>query len=273
MKKEPTFRELCEEIIKAARQLWEKGWTCRNTCTISARLTPGQLDEDFFRGGNWTETGVRIPETAGDYYLVAGTGACFHGNAPDRKDCLGVVEINPSGESFRLIWGMKETGRPMSGFPTHLHCHGVRRKAAMVDERIVIHARCPGATALSYSAELDTKSLSKLVWEMHPESVAVLPRGCGMITGVASEDDLGTLVAEGMQRQAAALMQYRGVIASGATTCDALALIETVEHAADVYLKTSVCGGNITKPSKKYILSIAARHGIEPDPAVLDLLE
>lgn len=273
-KNEPAFRELCDSIIEASIELWKMGWTPRNTGAISARLTPAQLlDEDFFRGGKWTETGVKVPETAGDYYLVPGAGGCFSGRAPGRRDCLGVVEMNPSGESFRTIWGLKETGRPIDEFPLHLHCHGVRQKASDDRERVVVYAGCPNAAALSGIIEGGSGQLSKLLWESQPESIALLPRGCGFIAGAGSETEAWAMASAVMRRPPVAIVQYRGVTASGATVGEALSLAGTVERAAEVYLKCAAAGGMKSKPSKDYLMSIAAQHGAEPDPVILELFD
>ena len=52
----------------------------------------------------WVNMGVTGENLAGEYFISTGSGKYMRNVTLDPEDCLGVVEINEAGDSYRALW-------------------------------------------------------------------------------------------------------------------------------------------------------------------------
>ena len=141
-------------FIKTCEDGFAQGWHERNGGNLSYRLT--EEDEmqmrPFFREtpGPWVSLGVTGKNLAGTYFIATGSGKYMRNVPLDPEDTLCVLEINESGDSYRIVWGLRNGGRPTSEFPTHFMNHSVRVDVTDGDCRVIYHAHPANVIALSY---------------------------------------------------------------------------------------------------------------------------
>ena len=189
--------ELLEAVGRTARDLWQKGWAERNAGNVSVRLDPGDALPEASREEPWRPIGASVPEVGGQRFLFTGTGTFMRTLELSPPRDLGAIEVDPAGEAFRVLWGYERGGRPTSELPPHLRAHAARARASGGADRAIIHTHPPNLIALTYALDLDTRSLTRLLWEMHTECIVVFPRGCGFMPWrMPGSDDLARATAE-----------------------------------------------------------------------------
>ncbi len=152
----------------------------------------------------------------------------------------------------------------------HLRVHLARKRAPGSRSRAVIHTHPANLIALTYALELDTASLTRLLWEMHTECIVVFPRGCGFVDWrLPGSKELARATEEIMERRTLALWQYHGIVAAGRNLDAAFGLIETAEKAAEIYLKAAALGPVEHRLSNEQLSALARHFGVQPDPEIL----
>ena len=63
------------------------------------------------------EHGRSAEPGAGDHFITA-KRKYFPSVEPDPIHCVGIVEINETGDSWRIVWGLADGAKPTSEFPT-----------------------------------------------------------------------------------------------------------------------------------------------------------
>ena len=53
-----------------------------------------------------------VPGLAGEYFMVTGSGKYFRNVILNPEDSLCIVEVDKSGENYRVLWGLVNGGRP-----------------------------------------------------------------------------------------------------------------------------------------------------------------
>ena len=58
---------------------WEQGWHERNGGNLSYRVKPEEVEEvkENFEAREWNPIGTTVPNLAGEYFLVTGSGKYF----------------------------------------------------------------------------------------------------------------------------------------------------------------------------------------------------
>jgi rhamnulose-1-phosphate aldolase len=187
---------------------------------------------------------------------------------PDR--CLGLVEVDPAGESFRIARGFEGGGLPTSELMPHLCAHAARTAATGGSDRAIIHTHPQNLIALTYALELDTKRLTRLLWEMHTECIVVFPMGCGFVHWrMPGGVELAEATAKVLGRRTMAVWQHHGIVAAGPDLEHAFGLIETAEKAAEIYLKAAALGPVTRRLTTEQLAALAANFGVEPDREIL----
>ena len=112
-----------KNYIRMADDGWQQGWHERNGGNLTYRLTKDEVAQMRpFLDDNpreWVNMGVTGKNLAGEYFISTGSGKYMRNVILDPEDCLCVVEINEAGDSYRIVWGLKNGGRPTSEFPSH----------------------------------------------------------------------------------------------------------------------------------------------------------
>jgi rhamnulose-1-phosphate aldolase len=263
------MENLQSAVVRTAHDLWLKGWAERNAGNLSVRLLPDEVDGDVRRDGPWRPLETAIPELGGEHFLFTDTGSHMRLVELDPLRNTSVVELDEGGRCFRVVRGDPGSG-PTSELMPHLRVHTARKRASRSRSRAVIHTHPPNLIALTYALELDTASLTRLLWEMHTECIVVFPRGCGFADWrLPGSEDLARATERIMERRSLVLWQYHGIVAAGRNLDAAFGLIETAEKAAEIYLKVAAVGPVERRLTNEQLTALAHRFGVEADPEIL----
>ena len=233
---------------------WELGYHERNGGNASYRMTDADVVamKSFFYDipSSWVSLGVTVPEMAGEHLLVTGSGEFLRNVQSDPVVNTGIVEINWEGNAWRIVWGLKDDGRPTSEIGAHVAAHGVRKQATGGASRVLYHAHPNALIALTALVPADARTLTRLLWSSVTESVIAFPGGVGMLPWmVPGSMDLANATAKVMRDFEACVWQLHGVFASGNTFDEAFGLVNAIDKAADVYLRARAAqGGNANLP-------------------------
>lgn len=265
------FTYLIDEVKRTAHDLWLKGWAERNAGNISIRLTPGQIpgtcEPD---SGGWTGLGFETPALGGEFFLFSGTGCHMRNVELVPEKTLGVIELDAAGQRYRRVWGFSGDGRPTSELAPHLLAHDARLTASDGADRVVMHTHAPALIALTYSMDLDTALLTRLLWEMHTECIVVFPAGCGFVPWrIPGSLDLARATADMLRNRSLALWQFHGAVGTGPDIDTAFGLIDTAEKAAQIYTHAAASGGVRNRLSAEQLAALAKAFRVNPDPEIL----
>jgi rhamnulose-1-phosphate aldolase len=260
------------EIVKTSSDMWFKGWAEANAGNISVRLAHEMVDNEpsFSHGGAWTELPEQLPEVAGDTYVVTGTGRFLRNIEISAENNLGVIEINDRGSAYRALWGFKPMGKPTSELLPHLKVHAIRKSVSENMDRAVIHTHSPNLIALTGALDLNTVSLTRLLWEIHAECIVAFPEGIEFLPWeLPGSTELANATAHAARSRRVVVWQLHGVLAVGRSLDAAFGLIDTVEKAASIYLKAMQAGGLRHKLSTAQLEALAKKFNVRPDPLIL----
>lgn len=227
---------------------WELGYHERNGGNASYRLCDSDLAsvQSFFYDtpSSWVPLGVTVPEMAGEYLLVTGSGKFLRNVQSNPVESAGIIEISAQGDAWRIVWGLKGGGRPTSEVGAHVAAHGVRKGVTGGKARVLYHAHPNALIALTSLVPADARTLTRLLWSSVTESVIAFPGGVGMLAWtVPGSSDLAQATARVMRDFEACVWQLHGVFASGEDFDGAFGLVNAIDKAADVYLRARAAQG------------------------------
>jgi len=262
------------EMIRATTDMWQKGWDERNGGNVSLLLTADDIAPFL---PSWTVTPSQplsrpLPEIAGQYFLVTGSGKYFRNMLHDPAANLGVIRIGSDGQSVALMWGLRDGGVPTSELPAHLKSHRARQQLPGGRSRVIMHCHATNLIALSYVLELNSANVTRALWEGSTECLVVFPEGVGasgwMVPGT---DAIGDATADLLKRHSVVLWPFHGVFAAGETLGEAFGLIETVEKSAEMLVKIVSMGGARQTISTQNLIALAKRFDVRPMAEALKL--
>ncbi|MCP4709647.1 MAG: rhamnulose-1-phosphate aldolase [Planctomycetes bacterium] len=268
-----SFTDTLEQVIKATRDIWLKGWSENTGGNISVRLHENtvQTQDVFSHNSDWIELDTEFPDLADEYFIMSGTGMFLRNIELSPEETLGVIQLDQTGRCYRCVWGYSNGGRPTSELPSHLRAHSVRKQVSQNTDRVFIHCHCPCLIALSHALELNTAYLTRLLWQMHIECIVVFPDGVEFIPWQRSgSSELGQATAAGLEKRRAIVWQYHGVGAVGPTLDAAFGLIHVLEKSAEIYLKVHSLGGVKNILTTEQMLDLARVFNLTPDPEIIN---
>lgn len=247
------FCRLCERGSEA-------GFHERNGGNASYRLTLDDVKamRSFFYDSpsSWVPLDAAVPDMAGEFLLLTGSGKYLANVASDPVSNAGIVELDAAGGAWRVVWGLKGGGRPTSEISAHVSAHGVRKRVSGGAARVLYHAHPTALVALTALVPADSRTLTRLLWGSLTESVIAFPGGVGAVGWqVPGSAALAEATARELERFEACAWQLHGMIASADDFDGAFGLVEAVDKAADVYLRMRAAQGG--KPDAPYVLSDA----------------
>ena len=230
-----------QEMCQTTANMYRLGWDERNGGNISYRLDEEEVGEYL----NLTKVIREIPigfeakELAGKIFLVTGTGKYFKNVAGDPENNLGIVRIKSDGRTAELLWGYKDGGKFTSEFPAHMMSHIARLKADPAS-RVVMHCHPTNLLAMNFVHELDDRSFTRSLWQMCTECIVVFPDGVGVLPWMlCGTNEIGEATAAKMKDFRVVVWGLHGVYGAGRDMDEPCGLIETVEKAAEIYMKTA----------------------------------
>jgi len=169
-------------FIRMANDGWEQGWHERNGGNLSYRVKPAEVRQvkENFVPKTWQPIGTSVPGVGGEYFLVTGSGKYMRNVILDPEANICMIEIDKKGEKYRIVWGLKNGGRPTSELPSHLMNHEVKKRKTNGRYRVIYHGHPANLIALTFVLPLEDKIFSRELWEMATECPVVFPDGVGV---------------------------------------------------------------------------------------------
>lgn len=260
------------EVCKVSAELWNKGWAERNAGNISMRITDVDWAKLGSRGKSapWTDLPKKVEGLGGDLVLISGAGKYLKNITGDPERNLGIIEINDSGERYRTIWGFSDGSNPSSELASHLEVHLIKKTSNPEDKSTIIHTHPANLIALTFALELDTFGLTRLLWEMHTECILVFPEGIEFIPWMAAgSNELADATAKAFLKRNAVVWQFHGALGWGRNPDEVLGLIDTMEKAAEIYLKAASLGPIKNKLKIRQLTAATERFGVTPDAEII----
>ena len=270
-----TDLSILKRYIRMADDGWQQGWHERNGGNLTYRLTKDEVAQmrPFFDDNprEWVNMGVTGKNLAGEYFISTGSGKYMRNVILDPEDCLCVVEINEAGDSYRIVWGLKNGGRPTSEFPSHFMNHSVRVEATDGACRVIYHAHPANVIALTYVLPLTDRDFSRALWKSATECPVVFPGGVGVVPWmVPGGADIALATSKLMQEYDAAVWAHHGLFVSGPDFDTAFGLMHTIEKAAEIYMKVVSSGKPVLQTIRDEDLqAIADEFGVKLNQAFL----
>lgn len=144
------------------------GFHERNGGNASYRMKPEEVEQvkdQFSYDKEFTDIGTEVPDLAGEYFLVTGSGKYFRNVALAPEKNIAIVEIDSEGKQYRIVWGLVDGGVPTSELPSHLMNHEVKKKATNGLHRVIYHSHVPNVIALTFVLPLDDKVFTRELWK------------------------------------------------------------------------------------------------------------
>ena len=229
-------------FIRLCNDGWLQGWHERNGGNLSYRIRPEEVEEVreyFHEPGEWKAIGTSVPDLAGEYFMVTGSGKYFRNVILDPEDTSCIIELDEKGENYRVLWGLCNGGRPTSELPSHLMNHEVKKKASNGAHRVIYHAHTTNVIALTFVLPLEDRIFTRELWEMATECPVVFPDGVGVVGWmVPGGRDIAVATSELMKKYDVAIWAHHGMFASGPDFDTTFGLMHTVEKSAEILVKT-----------------------------------
>ena len=220
-----------KDFIKMADDGYHEGWHERNGGNLSYRIRPEEVETIRSRlsdRGEWTPIGVSVPDLAGEFFLVTGTGKYFR----------TIIEIDEKGENYRIRWGLVEGGGPTSELPTHLMNHEVKKRVSNGKHRVIYHAHTTNVIALTFVLPLKDEIFTRELWEMATECPVVFPDGVGVIGWmVPGGREIALETGKLMEKYDAVIWAHHGMFCSGENFDLTFGLMHTIEKSAEILIK------------------------------------
>lgn len=232
--------EFVQGFIRMANDGWEQGWHERNGGNLSYRVKQDEVEavRENFVQKEWQLIGASVPELAGEYFLVTGSGKYFRNVIIKPEDSICMIELDGSGENYRIVWGLVNGGRPTSELPSHLMNHEVKKLATNGRYRVIYHAHTTNIIALTFVLPLTDEAFTRELWEMATECPVVFPDGIGVVPWmVPGGEEIAVATSELMKAYDLAIWAHHGMFAAGEDFDLTFGLMHTAEKSAEILVK------------------------------------
>ncbi len=233
--------EFVQGFIRLCDDGFHQNWHERNGGNLSYRIKDEEIQavEEALRYDRpWQPIGTAVPNLAGEYFLVTGSGKYFRNVILDPAANICIIQLDEKGENFRIVWGLEKGGRPTSELPSHLMNLEVKKLATDGRYRVVYHAHPTNIIALTFVLPLDDKVFTRELWEMATECPVVFPDGVGVVGWmVPGGRDIAVATSELMKKYDVAIWAHHGMFCSGEDFDLTFGLMHTVEKSAEILVK------------------------------------
>lgn len=230
---------IVKEIIDIIDNMYRLGWDERNGGNVSYRLKEEEIKDylDLTDVKRTFSLNLDASALKGQYFIATATGKYFR-NTPKNPDvCLGIFRVSEDGKNAEVLWGYSDGGRSTSEIYAHLLCH-IERLKTNPNQRVVIHTHPTNVVALSHVLPNDERVWTRTLWKIMSESIVVFPEGVAVLPWMLCGTlEIGEATAAKMSDRRLVIWGLHGIYGAGDTIDEAFGLIETVEKAAEVYLK------------------------------------
>lgn len=238
------------DFIRLAQEGVEHGWHEKNGGNLSYRIALEEINEikDFLKEPEESfPTEISVPNLAGEYFLVTGSGKYLKNVSLAPFKNLAIVLIDDKGENYKIVWGLSKEEKPTSEFPTHLECHSIK-KEQNASYRVIYHAHPVNIIALSATLPCDDDIVTKATWGMMTECPVIYPEGLGIVPWmVPGGREIANATAEKMRKfkYNAVIWALHGIFCAGKNFDDTIELMYVIEKSAEIYKAQKIMGGAI----------------------------
>ncbi len=236
-----TESKCVQGFIRMCTDGWDLGWHERNGGNLSYRMKDEEVAEiksNFTDKNGWQDIGTSVPNLAGEHFIVTGSGKFMRNVQLDPEANISIIEIDSSGEKFRILWGMRDGGRPTSELPTHLMNHEVKKLATNGRYRVIYHAHCTNTIALTFVLPLNDEVFTRELWECATECPVVFPQGIGVVPWmVPGGRAIAVETSKLMKEYDVAIWAHHGMFCAGEDFDLTFGLMHTVEKSAEILVK------------------------------------
>lgn len=233
--------QFVESFIRTCDDGFAQNWHERNGGNLSYRIKTEEVNavkEELSYDQPWQAIGTAVPDLAGEYFMVTGSGKFFRNVILDPAANIAIIEVDGKGENFRICWGLVNGGRPTSELPSHLMNHEVKKLATDGKHRVIYHAHPANTIALTFVLPLEDKVFTRELWEMATECPVVFPDGVGVVGWmVPGGRDIAVATSELMKKYDVAIWAHHGMFCSGEDFDLTFGLMHTVEKSAEILVK------------------------------------
>lgn len=232
--------EFVQGFMRMANDGWEQGWHERNGGNLSYRVKREEADavRGCFVPREWQPIGTVVPQLAGEYFLVTGSGKFFRNVWSRPEDSMCMIELDDKGENYRIVWGMVNGGRPTSELPSHLMNHEVKKIKTKGRYRVIYHAHTTNVIALTFVLPLKDEIFTRELWEMATECPVVFPEGIGVVPWmVPGGREIAVETSKLMEKYDLAIWAHHGMFAAGEDFDLTFGLMHTAEKSAEILVK------------------------------------
>ena len=275
MKRNVLEASFMKDMIKVTHDMWLKGWDERNGGNVTYRIKTEDVEEfveDVYPDGEYLELGFDIPNLAGEYFLVTGSGKFFRNIILDPADTLGIIKIDESGKKYKKVWGYTDGANPTSELPTHLSAHSIKKELTDGKNRVIMHNHATNLIALTFVLDLNVETFSKELWKMSTECLVVFPEGVGVMPWIVPGTvEIGKETMKLMKDFNLVVWPFHGIFGTGATLDEAFGLIDTAEKSAEILVKVISMGGRKQEITDKQLFDLAKTFGVTPCKGILKI--
>ena len=232
-----------KDISETASNMYRLGWNERNGGNISMILDESELVGylDLTRSLREIPLNVPFPELAGKYFIITGTGKYFKNIKSNPSLNTGILKMSEKGDKMYLLWGYDDGGTFTSEITLHLGAHQTRLGVDS-EHKVVIHAHPTNLISMTHIHEIADMEFSKSLWGTCTECIVIFPEGVAVLPWmVSSSDKLGMVSSEKFKEYRVLIWAMHGITVAGISLDEAFGLMETVEKAAEIYIKVVNC--------------------------------
>ncbi len=239
------MENIIDKFVRTCTDGFLQGWHERNGGNLTYHLDKEECAEikELIKeeGAQYTALPASFPTLAGEYFLTTGSGRYMRNVSLNREENIGLIKLDEKGEGFYTVWGLVGA-KPTSELPSHLMNHAARL-SVNPNCKVIYHAHPANITALSYTIEPDSKTLTRILWQSETECAVVFPEGVGYVPWmVPGGVDIAIESSRLIKKYPAILWAFHGVFCSGSTLDETFGLMHTIEKAAEIYLKAKSVG-------------------------------
>lgn len=239
--------EFIKGFIRVTDDAFQKGWHERNGGNLSYRIKPEEIaavKTSLEEPAEWKPIGVSVPNLAGEYFLVSGSGKYMRNVILAPEDNIAITKIDDKGENYSIVWGLAKGGNPTSEFPTHLMNHSIKKELTCGRYRVIYHSHPANIIALTFILPLDDASFTREMWEMMTECPVIFPRGIGVVPWmVPGGSEIAEATGKLMRKYDVAIWAHHGIFCAGEDFDQTFGLMDTVEKSAEICVKVLSMGG------------------------------
>jgi rhamnulose-1-phosphate aldolase len=227
-----------EQVVNILDLLYTHNWDERNGGNLSYIVKEEEAKEicDVNQIIRTFHYDFDLTPLVGRYFIITGTGKYFRNCKADPENNIGLMKVLDS-HTLGLLWGYEDGGSPTSEAPTHLKCH-MKRLAVDPEQRLVIHCHTTNIICMTHICPLDSKFFTETLWKMQTESIVVFPEGVAVLPWIlCGGEEIGEETAKLMDEYRSVVWAQHGIFCAGKTLDEVFGLIETIEKAAEIYMK------------------------------------